>query len=64
VTYLKLSPEQLESVKRFGYTVDVIRVRAKFQTTFTDHGMQIPQLLALKVANEIQLETDLTLVRK
>ncbi len=64
VTYLKLSPEQLESVKRFGYTVDVIRVRAKFQTTFTNHGMQIPRFLALKLANEIQMETDLTLVRK
>jgi hypothetical protein len=33
-------------------------------TTFTDHGMQVPQLLFLKVSNEIQLETDLTFVRQ
>jgi hypothetical protein len=38
-------------------------VRAKFATTFTDHGLQIPQVLILKVSNDLQLETDLTFVR-
>jgi polyisoprenoid-binding protein YceI len=64
VTYVKLTPEQVESQKRFGFTPDNIRVRAKFDTTFTDHGMQVPQLLFLKVNNNIELETDLTLVRQ
>lgn len=64
VTYLKLAADQLESQKRFGFTSDNIKVRAKFQTTFTNHGMQIPQLLFLKVSNDIQLETDITLVRQ
>ncbi len=64
VTYLRLTPQQLESHKRFGYTEDVLRVRATFDTTFTNHGMQVPQYLLLKVSNEIQLETDLTLVRQ
>ena len=64
ITYLKLSPEQLETQKRWGFTSDNIKIRAKFQTTFTNHGMQIPQLLILKLANDIQLETDLTLVRQ
>ena len=63
VTWIKLTPEQVEAQKRFGFTSDNIKVRAKFATTFTDHGMQVPQLLMLKVANDIQLETDLTFVR-
>ena len=63
VTYIKLTPEQVEGQKRFGFTSDNIKVRAKFNTTFTDHGMQVPQLLFLKVANDLQLETDLVFVR-
>jgi polyisoprenoid-binding protein YceI len=63
VAWIKLSPEQVESQKRFGFTADNIKVRAKLATTFTDHGLQIPQILILKVANDIQLETDLTFVR-
>jgi polyisoprenoid-binding protein YceI len=63
VTWIKLTPEQVETQKRFGFTSDNLKVRAKFATTFTDHGIQVPQLLMLKVANDIQLETDLTFVR-
>ena len=64
VTYLKLTPEQVEAQKRFGYTADNIKVRATFGTSFTNHGMQVPQLLFLKVANELQLEADLVFVRQ
>lgn len=64
VTYIKLTAAEVESQKRFGFTTDNIKVRAKFFTSFTDHGMQVPQLLILKVANEIQLETDLTFSRQ
>ena len=64
VTWVKLGPEHAEAQKRFGFTPDNIKVRAKLATTFTDHGMQVPQLLFLKVSNEIQLETDLTFVRR
>jgi polyisoprenoid-binding protein YceI len=64
VTWIKLTPAQLESQKRFGFTADNIKVRARFVTTFTDHGMQVPQLLIFKVSNEIQLETDLTFARQ
>jgi len=64
VTWIKLTPAQLESQKRFGFTADNIKVRARFATTFTDHGMQVPQLLVFKVSNEIQLETDLTFARQ
>ena len=64
VTWIKLTPAQLESQKRFGFTADNIKVRARFATTFTDHAMQVPQLLIFKVANEIQLETDLTFARE
>lgn len=64
VTYVILTPEQLESQKRFGFTSDNIRVKAKFNTSFTNHGMQIPQLLFLKLSNDIQIETDLTFVRQ
>ena len=63
VTYVRLSPEQVEAQKRYGFTTDNIKVRAKFHSTFTDHGMQVPQLLFLKVNNELQLETDLVFVR-
>jgi len=64
VTWIKLTPAQLESQKRFGFTADNIKVRARFATTFTDHAMQVPQLLVFKVSNEIQLETDLTFARQ
>ena len=64
VTWIKLTPEQVESQKRFGFTADNIKVRARFGTTFTDHGMQVPQLLIFKVSNDIQLETDLTFARQ
>ena len=62
VFYLRLTPEQVESQKRFGLTAESMRVNAKFPTTFTNHGMQVPQLLVLKVSNDIQLEADLVLV--
>ncbi len=64
ITYLKLTPEQLESQKRFGFTSDNVRAKATFKTSFTNHGMQVPQLLFLKLSNDIQLETDLTFVRQ
>ena len=62
VYYLRLTPEQVESQKRFGFTTESLRVNAKFATTFTNHGMQVPQLLIFKVSNDIQLEADLVLV--
>lgn len=64
ITYVPLTPEQLESQKRFGFTSDNIRIKAKFNTSFTNHGMQVPQLMFMKLSNEIQIETDLTLVRQ
>ena len=63
VTWIKLTPEQVEAQKRFGFTADNVKVRAKFFTTFTDHGITLPQIFVFKVNNEIQLETDLTFVR-
>ncbi|HSB70812.1 MAG TPA: YceI family protein [Candidatus Methylomirabilis sp.] len=64
ITYIKLSPAQVEEQKRFGFTSDNLRVKANFKTSFTNHGIQIPQLLFLKLSNDIQLETDLTFVRQ
>ena len=64
ITWIKLTPEQVEAQKRFGFTADNIKVRAKFATTFTDHGLPIPQILFYKVSNDIQLETDLTFARQ
>jgi polyisoprenoid-binding protein YceI len=63
VTYIKLSPDQVEAQKRFGFTSDNLKVRAKLATTFTDHAMQVPQLLILKLSNDIAIETDLTFVK-
>ena len=64
VTYIKLSPEQVEQQKRFGFTSDNIKVRTKLATTFTDHAMQVPQLLILKLSNDIAIETDLTFIKQ
>jgi polyisoprenoid-binding protein YceI len=64
VTYVTLTPEQVEQQRRFGFTTDNVKVKAKFATTFTNHGMQVPQLPFLKVANEIQLEADLVFARQ
>src|SRR5207245_5569766 len=60
VTWVKLTPEEVEAQKRFGFAADNIKVRARFATTFTDHGLKIPAILFYKVSNDIQLETDLT----
>ena len=64
ITYVKLTPQQLETQKRFGFTTDNIRVKAQFTSSFTNHGMQIPELLLFKLSNDIQIETDLTFVRE
>ena len=64
VTYIKLTPEQLESQKRFGFASDNIRIIAKFNTSFTNHGMKVPELMYLKLSNDIVIETDLTLARQ
>lgn len=64
VVWVKLTPEQVEAQKRFGFTADNIKVRMQFGTLFTNHNMQVPQLLLFKVSNEIQLEADLTFVRQ
>ena len=64
ITYVKLTPEQLEVQKRFGFTSENIRVKTNFTTSFTNHGMQIPELLLFKLSNDIQIETDLTFVRQ
>ena len=63
VTYVKLSPDQVEAQKRFGFTSDNLKIRVKLATTFTDHAMQVPQLLILKLSNDIAIETDLTFVK-
>ena len=62
INYVRLTPEQVESQKRFGLTAENLRVTAKFATTFTNHGMQVPQVLIFKVSNDISLEADLVLV--
>jgi polyisoprenoid-binding protein YceI len=64
IWYIKLTPDQVEQQKRFGFTGDNIRIKAKFGTKFTNHDMQVPQLLFLKLSNDIQLEADLTFVRQ
>ena len=64
VTYIKLTPEQVEQQKRFGFTSDNLKVKAKWNSTFTSHGMQVPQLLFLKVANDLQMAADLVFVRQ
>jgi polyisoprenoid-binding protein YceI len=64
ITYVTLTPEQLEAQKRFGFTRENIRVKTSFTTSFTNHGMKIPELLLFKLSNDIQIETDLTFVRQ
>ena len=64
VMYITLAPEQVEQQKRFGFAADNVKVKAKLNSTFTAHGMQVPQLLFLKVANDIQMLADLVFVRQ
>src|SRR2546422_2698471 len=64
VTWIKLTPDQVEGQKRFGFSADNIKVRPRLPPTFPDHGMRGPQLPIFKVANDIQLETDLTFARQ
>jgi polyisoprenoid-binding protein YceI len=64
VTYIKLTPEQVEAQKRFGCASENIKVRSKLGTTFSNHGMTIPQLMFLKLSNEIAIETDLTFAKQ
>ena len=51
ITWVKLTPEQVEAQKRWGFTSDNIKVRARFMTTFSDHGIQLPQIFVFKVNN-------------
>ena len=64
VTYIKLTPEQVEAQKRFGFASENIKVRSKLGTTFSNHGITIPQLMFLKLSNEIAIETDLTFAKQ
>jgi polyisoprenoid-binding protein YceI len=64
VTYIRLTPEQVEAQKRFGFASENIKVRSKLGTTFSNHGMTIPQLMFLKLSNEIAIETDLTFAKQ
>ena len=64
VTYVKLTPAQVEAQRRFGFATDNLKVRAKLVTAFTNHGMSVPELLMFKLSNEIQLETDLTFAKQ
>jgi polyisoprenoid-binding protein YceI len=64
VSYLKLTSADAQTYERYGFTAEIFRVRAKLDTKFTSHGMQVPQLYFLRVANDIQLAVDLTLVRQ
>ncbi len=41
-----------------------MRSRDFLDTDFTNHGMQVPQVLFMKLSDEIQLEVDLTLARQ
>jgi hypothetical protein len=41
-----------------------LKVKAKLGSAFTDHGMQVPQLLFLRVANDIQMVVDVVFVRQ
>jgi hypothetical protein len=52
------------ALEGIGFTSDNLKVKAKLGTTFTNHGIQVPQLLFLKVANEIQMVTDLVFARQ
>ena len=63
VMYVKLTPEQVEQQRRFGFTADNVKVKARVMTTFTDHGMQVPELLFLKLANSLLMSADLVFVR-
>lgn len=64
VTWIKLTPEQVETQKRFGFASDNLKVRSKLTTTLSDHAIPIPQLLILKLSNDLQLEVDLTFVKQ
>lgn len=42
-----------------GITGDVLRIRASFNVQLTDFGVSVPQIVRLKVANEIAVNVDL-----
>src|ERR1043166_892212 len=44
VTYIKLTPEQVESQKRFGFTGDNLKVKAKWTSTYPRTGIRAPTL--------------------
>lgn len=63
IAHIELAPEQAEAQKRFGFTADNLRVKTKFSTRFTNHDMKVPRLLILKLSDDIEVETDLILVK-
>lgn len=45
-----------------GFTGDLMKIDVSFKTSFTNHGVQVPQMLFYKVSNDIDVQTSLTLV--
>lgn len=63
VLTVKGKPAPTVADARICFKGDTLRVKATFHTTFTSHGMPVPEVLFLKADNDITIETDLILVR-
>jgi polyisoprenoid-binding protein YceI len=48
----------------FGFTDDLLKIHATFPVKFTDFGMKVPQLLFYKLAEELRIDVDLTMVKR
>ena len=58
----KLIPLSKETKASPGIDSDVLRVRAKFKVKLEDHGVSVPKIVRLKVANEITVHANIRAV--
>jgi len=64
ITYVKPAADSVTTARTAAETGDVLRVQVAFHTSFTNHGMSVPEVLFLKATNGILMEADLTLVHQ
>lgn len=64
VLIVKGKPAPTVADARICLKGDTLRVKATFHTTFTNHGLPVPEVLFLKADNDIAIETDLILARQ
>jgi polyisoprenoid-binding protein YceI len=64
VTWIRPTPARPAPEGRSGSIADTLRVRARLFTRFTNHGMRLPEVMGVAIADDIEIDADLTFARE